>query len=177
MSRDPSKVNIWIDARIWFAPGNAPRPEIPLTAEAAVAEPDWFELGILDGDAGIGEERSNDETKHYGWGIGLIKIGNKNFELTRTFSCLEDNIATRKILWPGSTETSLKMPKPVDGYLGFETVSDTGQTERLWTPRPARLSVPDNNRNESDITKLEITASVFADGANQVFERQVAQAA
>jgi len=177
MTRDPSKVNIWVDARIWFAPGNVARPALPLTAETAVTETDWFELGILDGDAGIGEERSNDETKHYGWGLGLIKIGNKNFELTRTFSCLEDNEQTRKILWPGSSETKLKMPKPIDGFLGFETVSDMGLTERLWTIRPARLSLPNNARNESDITKLEITSALFADGSSDIFDRQVSEAA
>lgn len=171
--RDPGNVNIWTDARIWFAPGNIARPVLPLTASAEVDELTWFELGILDGDAGIGEERSNDETKHYGWGIGLIKIGNKNYELTRTFSCLEDNETTRKILWPGSTETKMKMPKAVDGWLGFETTSDVGKVERLWTTRPSRLSVPSNTRNESDITKLEITASVFADGSNDVFDRQI----
>lgn len=173
MARDPGNVNIWTDARIFFAPATAARPAMPLTAAAEIDELVWDEFGILDGDAGIGEERSNDETKHYGWGLGLIKIGNKNFELSRTFSCLEDNDATRAILWPGSTETKLKMPKPVDGYLAFETTSDTARVERLFTIRPARLSLPSNARNESDITKLEITAALFADGTGDVFDRQI----
>src|SRR5690606_1081433 len=97
-------------------------------------------------------------------------------ELTRTFSCLEDNEATRMILWPGSTETEVFMPKPIDGWLGFETTADTGKVERLWTTRPSRLSIPSNARNESDITKLEITAAVFANGSNKVFDRQVVEA-
>ncbi|MCR8998093.1 hypothetical protein, partial [Brevibacillus laterosporus] len=60
-------------------------------------------------------------------------------------------------------------------WLGFDTVSDTGKVERLWTTRPSRLTVPNNNRNESDITKLEITANVFANGLGEVFDRQVSE--
>lgn len=176
MSRDPGNVNIWQDARIWTATGSGARPALPTDASTPVDEDDWFELGILDGDAGIGEERSSDETEHFGWGIGLIKIGNKNFKLSRTFSALEDNDTTRGILWPGSTATALYMPKPVYRYLGFETVSDLGVTERLWTVKPARLSVPGNNRNESDITKLEITANIFGDGTGKLFDRQYVDA-
>lgn len=172
MARNPDNVNIWQDARVWMALATGARPDLPTDAATAVNETDWLEGGILDGDAGFGEERTNDETKHYGWGLGLIKIGNKNFELSRTFSFLEDNDATRGILWPGSTRTALYMPKPVDRYLGFETVSDTGKVERLWTTRPARLTIPNNNRNETDITKLEVTASIFSDGNGKLFDRQ-----
>ena len=177
MARDSENVQIWQDARIWSALGTGARPALPASASVDVDEDDWFEFGILDGDAGIGEERSSDETEHFGWGIGLIKIGNKNFKLSRTFSCLEDNDVTRGILWPGSTDSALYMPKPVYRYLGFETVSDLGVTERLWTVKPARLSVPSNNRNESDITKLEVTANIFADGAGKLFDRQVVDSA
>ena len=173
MARDSANVQIWQDARIWAALGTGARPALPASASDEVDELAWHEHGILDGDAGIGEERSSDETEHFGWGIGLIKIGNKNFKLSRTYSCLEDNDTNRGILWPGSTDTALYMPKPVYRYLGFETVSDLGVTERLWTVKPARLSAPSNNRNESDITKLEITANIFADGSGKLFDRQI----
>lgn len=176
MARNPENVNIWQDARVWLSLA-ATRPTLPIDADTAVTEAEfatgWGEFGILDGDAGFGEERSSDETKHYGWGIGLVKIGNKNFELSRTFSCLEDNEATRAVLWPGSTDTKLVMPKPVHVWLGFETVSDAGKVERLWTVSKSRLTVPNNNRNESDITKIEITANIFANGAGELFDRQV----
>ena len=176
MARDPGNAHIWQDARVWTAPGNAARPTLPLTADTAVLETDWFETGILDGEDGFGEERSFDETEHFGWGLGLIKIGTKNFKLNRTLSALEDNETTRSVLWPGSTETKLVMPRPASLWLGFDTISDTGDVERLWTVRPARLTVPSNNRNESDITKLEITANIFANGAGELFDRQVSAA-
>lgn len=173
MARNPDNATIWQDARVWTAVGSAARPVLPLTADAAVDEEDFFEFGILDGEDGFGEERSFDETEHFGWGLGLIKIGTRNFKLNRTLSALEDNETTRSVLWPGSTETVLTMPKPTSLWLGFETTSDLGKVERLWTKRPARLTVPSNNRNESDITKLEITANIFADGSGNLFDRQV----
>lgn len=173
MARDPENAKIWQDARIWFAIASAARPELPLSADEAVDEENWLEFGLLDGGDGIGEERSFDETEHFAWGLGLIKIGTRNFKLNRTMSLLEDNVATRQIMWPGSTETKLLMPKPVYGWLGFETTDDLGKVERLWTVRPSRLTVPDNNRNETDITKMAVTANIFANGASELFDRQV----
>lgn len=172
MARTPENAHIWQDARVWTAPGNLPRPALPTDAGTAVNESNWFEFGILDGDDGIGESRESDETEHFGWGIGLIKIGEKNFKLTRTLSALEDNAITRSVLWPGSTNTKIVMPKAANLWLGFDTINDSGKTERLWTTRPSRLKVPSNNRNESDITKLEITANIFANGLGELFDRQ-----
>lgn len=172
MSRNPDNTHIWQDARVWTADGTLPRPTLPTTAGTAVNESNWFEFGILDGEDGFGEERSSDETEHFGWGLGLIKIGTRNFKLNRTLSALEDNVTTRSVLWPGSSATKLYMPKPKYLWLGFDTVSDLGLVERLWTVRPSRLTVPNNNRNESDITKLEITANIFANGSNELFDRQ-----
>jgi len=173
MSRNPDNAKIWQDARVWFALASSARPTLPLTADEAPDELTWMELGLLDGADGFGEERSFDETEHFAWGLGLIKIGTRNYRLNRTMSLLEDNEATRQILWPGSTETKLLMPKPVFGWLGFEGMDDLGAVERLWTVRPARLTVPNNNRNETDITKLEVTANIFANGASELFDRQV----
>lgn len=176
MARNPDNAKIWINASVRISLALT-RPALPATIDAAWTELDWPEVGILDGEDGFGEERSSDETKHYGWGIGLIRIGTKNFELARTFSPLEDNVTTKKFIFPGSTSTKVKMPKPVNAWLAFETDSDVGTKERLITTRRARLWVPANNRNESDITKWEVTANVFADGNDDVFDRQALEAA
>lgn len=183
MARSPENVNIWQDARVWLSLAST-RPVLPLTADEAVAETDfttgWGEFGILDGEAGFGEERSFDETEHFGWGIGLIKIGTRNFKLNRTLSALEDNEATRAVVWPGSTATKLMMPKPVNAWLGFETTSDLGNVERLFTVSRARLTVPANNRNESDITRYEITANIFGKSVGEnieLFDRQASEVA
>uniref|UniRef100_UPI0008354E48 hypothetical protein n=1 Tax=Nocardia acidivorans TaxID=404580 RepID=UPI0008354E48 len=132
----------------------------------------WDEVGILNGDDGFSEDRSQDETKHFGWGIGLIKIGGKNYELARKFSPLEDNPITQAIVNPGSTATTVSMPKPVMRWIAFETDSDLGEKERLISVLKARLWVPANNRNESDLTKWEVNVALFASGTGAVFDRQ-----
>ena len=172
MARDPDNVKIWQDARVYVALGVDTRPALPTTISDPFAT-GWEEVGILDGDAGFSEDRSSDESKHFGWGIGLIKIGAKNFELARKMTMLEDNETTRAIAFPGSTATAVLMPKPVRGFIAFETDSDLGDIERLISTKPARLWVPANNRNESDVTKLEVNIGLFADGTGKVFDRQV----
>lgn len=170
MARDPDNVKIWQDAHVYVALGVSTRPEVPADIDTAFAAA-WEEVGILDGDAGFPEDRSSDETKTYGWGIGLIKIGAKNFELSRKMTLLEDNETTQAIVNPGSTATKVALPKPVLGFIAFETASDIGDIERLISIKAARLWVPANNRNESDVTKSEVTIGLFADGAGNIFDR------
>ncbi|AHH16587.1 hypothetical protein NONO_c17870 [Nocardia nova SH22a] len=172
MARDPDNAKIWQDAHVYVALGVTTRPAVPADIDAAFAT-GWEEVGILDGDAGFAEDRSSDETKAFGWGIGLIKIGAKNFELARKMTMLEDNETTQAIVNPGSTATAIMMPKPVLGFIAFETASDVGDLERLISVKPARLWVPANNRNESDVTKSEVNIGLFADGTGKIFDRQV----
>ncbi|MFE3060714.1 hypothetical protein [Nocardia sp. NPDC059236] len=170
MARDPDNVKIWQDAHVYVSAA-AVRPALPTDIDADMPV-GWDEVGILNGGDGFPEDRSNSETKHSGWGIGIVKMGSKDFELTRKFSPLEDNEITQAIVNPGATATKILMPKPVYRWLGFETDSDLGDKERLFTVLRARLWVPANSRNESDITKWEVTCNVFANGASEVFDRQ-----
>ncbi|WP_306358850.1 MULTISPECIES: hypothetical protein [unclassified Nocardia] len=170
MALDPNNVKIWQDAHVWLS-SEATRPAIPADIDTAFAT-GWEEAGILNGDDGLTEDRSNDETKHYGWNIGLIKIGSKNYELMRKFSPLEDNPVIRQLVWPGSTAAKLPMPKPVYRWIAFETDSDLGDRERLIATMRARLWVPANARNESDPTKWEVNVNLFADGSGDVFDVQ-----
>lgn len=171
MARNPDNAKIWQDARV-FVSDEETRPALPASISVAVSETDWPEAGILDGEDGFGEERSQDETKHYGWGIGLIKVGGRNYELSRTFSPLEDNATVRGLVLPGSTDTKIVLPRPVYRWIGFETTSDFGEIERLFSTKKARIWVPANNRNEADITKWEVQVSLFANDLKEVFDRQ-----
>ncbi len=171
MARDPDNVKIWQDARVFVSDATT-RPAMPADINTAFTPANWPELGILDGDAGMPEDRSLSESKHYGWGLGLIKFGSKNFELMRKMTLLEDNEETRKLIFPGSTDTKIKMPRPVYRWLAFETDSDLADRERLATTRRARLWVPSNGRNEADPTKWEIEIAIFPDGSGDVFDRQ-----
>ncbi|MFE3196264.1 hypothetical protein ACFXHA_45215 [Nocardia sp. NPDC059240] len=171
MARDPGNVKIWKDAHVYVS-SLATRPAMPATIDAAITT-GWDEVGILNGDDGFAEDRSQSESKHFGWGLGLIKIGSKDFELARKFSPLEDNTITQSIVNPGSTATKFAMPKPVNMWIAFETASDLGDKERLFSILRARLWVPANARNESDITKWEVQCALFADGTGNVFDRQI----
>ncbi|MEV5394486.1 hypothetical protein [Nocardia farcinica] len=170
MALDPDNVKIWEYARV-FVSFAVDRPALPASIDADYGT-DWEEVGILSGDDGITEDRASSESKHFGWGIGLIKAGDKNFELTRKFWVLEDNATTQKIVNPGSTATKILMPKHTYAWLGFETDSDLGDKERLTTTRRAKLKVPANNRTESDPTKWEVNVLLFANGLGEVFDRQ-----
>ncbi|MFI6368925.1 hypothetical protein ACIBG0_40140 [Nocardia sp. NPDC050630] len=170
MARDPDNVKIWQDARVYLSDATT-RPALPADIETALAV-GWAEVGILDGDAGLAEDRSLAESKHYGWGLGLIKYGSKNFEVARKMTLLEDNTETRKLITPGSTATKVPMPKPVYRWLAFETDSDLEDRERLFTTQRARLWVPSDTRNESDPTKWEVQIAIFADGSGDIFDRQ-----
>lgn len=173
MARNPDNAKLWTDAWVSVATGPT-RPTLPATIDA-VLPVDYVDTGLLDGEAGIGEERSSDRTEHFGWGAGIVKVGNRNFKVAGTFTPLEDNVEIRSILWgPGSSATALYMPKPVYRWLAFETLDDAAKKERLFTTRPAELWIPNNNRNESDISKWEVQYTLFADGTGKIFDRQVA---
>lgn len=170
MARNPGNVKIWKDAHVYVS-ALVTRPALPVDIEADFTT-GWDEVGILNGDDGFAEDRSQDETKFFGWGLGMVKMGSKNFELGRKFSPIEDNPITQSIVNPGSTATKIAMPKPVNMWIAFETDSDLGDKERLISTMRARLWVPANARNESDITKWEVSVSLFADGSGNVFDRQ-----
>lgn len=173
MARNPDNAPLWQDARVYVSDA-AVRPALPEDVDAPFDPEDWPEVGILDGADGFGEARSSSENKFFGWGIGMIKIGASQFEMTRTMSLLEDNAVTRTIVFPGSTATKIALPKPVYRWLAFETDSDVNTRERLTTTKRARLWVPTNNRTEPDLTKWEVQIGLFADSANDVFDRQAA---
>lgn len=171
MARDPGNVKIWQDARVYLSDA-VTRPALPTDIDTAFTALDWPEVGILDGDSGLPEDRSLAEAKHFGWGIGLIKYGSKNFEVARKMTILENNEQTIKLITPGSTATKVPMPKPVYRWVAFETDSDLADRERLITTQRARLWVPANSRNESDPTKWEVQIAIFADGTGNIFDRQ-----
>ncbi|GAB4582623.1 hypothetical protein [Nocardia sp. IFM 10818] len=172
MARNPDNAKLYVDAHIYVSAELA-RPALPATINDPFAAA-WEEVGILNGDDGITDERSLAENKFYGWNLGLIKVSAKDFELLRKFSLLEDNPTTQGIVNPGSTATKVAQAKPVYRWIAFETDSDLGVKERLFSIRRARLWVPADARKESDITKWEVSANLFADSSGNVFDRQAA---
>lgn len=171
-TRDPANVTIWVDAFV-YASASATRPEMPLTADVALGV-DWeLPVGILDGKDGFDDDRKWKETEHFGWGIGLIKVSHSQFAMTRGFTALEDNVATRAMLWPGSTETAIFVPRPASLWLCFEKVGDAGKVDRVFTTKKSQVWAPKVKSTEDDITSLAFECKIFADGTKQLFDRQV----
>jgi len=60
-------------------------------------------VGLLDGDQGFEESRSEDVKDHFAWGGILVATTRSKFKLEKKFTVLEDNVQTRALIWPGST--------------------------------------------------------------------------
>ncbi|MEU0871650.1 hypothetical protein [Nocardia brasiliensis] len=169
LTRNPDAVQIFADAAIFV--GKTLTPTIPATIEDEFDDT-WDNAGILNGDDGIKNAREWDVTEHFGWGIGLYRKGYKNYKENRVFVCLESNTTTQRIARPGSSATSIVVPRPGKFALAFEFINDLGLKERLFTARPAECWIPNLDRNESDPTGHEVTADIFATGAGLLYTRQ-----
>lgn len=171
MAGDPEKAFLWGDADVYIAPLTATNPADADTPFAA----SWLLAGLLDGDAGFSESRSWDKKDHFAWGNILVRTSRRNFKLEKKFTVLEDNEVTRQMIWPGSTDSQLIVPKPVPIKMAFET-RDGDQVKRVITRRYAEVDAGDIAENESDLTKVELTASIFTAPGGILFDRQFAGA-
>lgn len=148
---------------------------LPTDADTAYAAA-WQQVGIIDGDDGVEESRDwGKDDDFYGLGpAGSILMASVKgqFKLTRTFNFLEDNATTRTLLWPGSTETSLKVPKSQKLLLGMDFWYQNGTKERLVTAQHALIDVAGYTLNQ-DLTKFPATAVIFPKSDGELFVRSV----
>ena len=159
MSGDPSNATVWPDADVYIGATTAADPADVDTAFGV----DWDLCGLLDGDAGFTQSRSEDKNDIYAWGGILVRTTRRNFKLTIGFTLLEDNAVTRDLLWPGSSAGSLVVPRPARIKIAFETVEDT-TVRRLITAYEAEVEVNgDITDNEADLTRYEMLATIFPD--------------
>lgn len=149
-------------------------PEDIETAYAA----EWLQCGIIDGDDGVEESRDwGKDDDFYGLGpAGSILVASvkAQFKLTRSFNFLEDNDATRSLLWPGSTETTLKVPRSQKLKLGMDFWYQNGRKERLITVQHAMIDVAGYTINQ-DLTKFPATATIYPNAAGELFDRQTSE--
>ena len=171
LTRDTDNINIFKDAAVYMAVSTS-APTNPTTVSTAFGAT-WTHLGSLNGDAGITNERTWDETNHFAWGQGKYRKGRKNYSEMRTITALEWNEGTAAIVdGSDSTSTDVYVNRGLLRYLAFEYTSDFDTTERVFTTMPADLWVPNRDRNESDPSSLVITAEIFANGSNKLYTRQ-----
>lgn len=150
---------LWVDADVYVAPLATAIP----TDAAAAWGVGWELVGLLDGDQGFTESRTEETSDFYAWGGILVRTSRRNFKLTISFTALEDNEVTRDLIWPGSSATSLVVPKPTPVLLGFE-LREGDTVKRLITAEYAEVSVNgDITHNESALTSYPLTATIFPD--------------
>jgi hypothetical protein len=165
---DPTNASLWTDADVYVGPLTAADPltvDDPFPAE-------WGLVGLLDGDEGFTESRDEDVDDKYAWGGILVRTSRAHFKLTKSFTALEDNETTRSLIWPGSTETQIIVPRPGRVKVGFETREDD-KVKRLITAQYAEISVDgDIQENETDLTAYSLVATIFPTAGKVLFNRQ-----
>ncbi|MFJ9113021.1 hypothetical protein [Streptomyces sp. NPDC102283] len=169
MAGDPTKANLWTDADVYVSfdlsatlPANANTP----------FGPEWQLVGLLDGDEGFPENREEDTDDKFAWGGILVKTSRNHFKLTKGFTALEDNETVRRLVWPGSTETKIKVPVPERCKVAFET-REGEKVRRLATSLYAECSLDgDHGENETDLESATIIATIYPNAQKELFDRQ-----
>lgn len=169
MAGDPTKANLWTDADVYVSWNLA--AALPADAETPFGA-DWKLIGLLDGDEGFPETRDEDTDDKFAWGGIIVRTSRQHFKLTKSFTALEDNEWTRKLVWPGSTETQIKVPKPERVLVAFET-REGDKVRRLATALYAECSLDgDHGENETDLESATIACTIFPTSSGVLFNRQ-----
>lgn len=169
MAGDPTKANLWTDADVYISFNLS--ATLPADADTPFGA-DWHLVGLLDGDEGFPETRDEDTDDKFAWGGVLVRTSRQHFKLTKSFTCLEDNDTTRKLVWPGSTDTRIKVPRPERVLVAFET-REGEKVRRLITSQYAECALDgDHGENETDLESATIAATIFPTADGWLFERQ-----
>ncbi|MFF6985595.1 Ig-like domain-containing protein [Streptomyces sp. NPDC010273] len=169
MAGDPTKANLWTDADVYVSWNLS--AALPANAETDFG-PDWHLVGLLDGDEGFPESRDEDTDDKFAWGGILVRTSRQHFKLTKSFTCLEDNETTRKLVWPGSTDTQIVVPRPEQVKVAFET-REGDKVRRLATALYGQCSLDgDHGENETDLESATIAVTIFPTAEGVLFDRQ-----
>ncbi|NDZ63559.1 Ig-like domain-containing protein [Streptomyces cyaneofuscatus] len=169
MAGDPTKANLWTDADVYVSFDLS--ATLPADANTPFG-PQWQLVGLLDGDEGFPENREEDTDDKFAWGGILVKTSRNHFKLTKSFTALEDNATVRRLVWPGSTETKIKVPVPEKCKVAFET-REGEKVRRLATSLYAECSLDgDHGENETDLESATIVATIYPNASKELFDRQ-----
>lgn len=168
MAGDTSNATVWPDADVYIGPTTATNPA-DITTEFSS---DWDLVGLLDGDAGFTQGREEQTNDIYAWGGILVRTTRRNFKQTITFTALEDNATTKALIWPGSENGDLIVPRPERLKVAFEMVEGDNK-KRLISAHEAEIVINgDITDNESDLTRYELMATIFPNASGVLFVEQ-----
>lgn len=169
MAGNADNTAIWEGADVFIGDEGATGPT-DLTTPWGVA---WSAAGLLDGEAGFVQSRSEDSSEHYAWGGILFKRTRSKHKRTFKFTALEDNAVVFGLVNPGSVRTAaagvrtsaIKVPTSHRFAVGFET-RDGSKVKRRYAGSAEVVEVADITESETDPTVFEITVVIFpeADG-------------
>lgn len=169
MSGNPENASIWGDADVYIT--DLLEADIPDSIDVDF-NGDWDLAGLLDGDAGFEESRSQDSSDFFAWGGLLVRTSRRNFKLQRKFVLLEENAVSLGLVWPGSAPGERRIPKRRKFKAGFET-TDGEKKKRVITRNYAEVAeVGTIKDSETDLTKLEITIDIYPDADGVLFDVQ-----
>lgn len=160
MAGDPLNSNLWTEADVYIGGLDAVNP-------ATVNDPfgsDWDLAGLLNGDNGFVESRSEDTNDIYGWGGILIRTSRTHFKLTRTWTALEDNATTYALRWPGSSSTQIVVPRPERTKIAFEVREDDKVHRVISANYVESVLNSDVTQNETELEAYEFLTTVFPTG-------------
>lgn len=161
-----ANAELWTDADVYVGDNTVTTGPVDLTTAWGSG---WTAVGLLDGDEGVTESRSEDSNSHFAWGGVLVRKTKSKHERSITFVCLEDNAAVFGLVNPGSTQTTttgvkhstIKVPKA--GYkfpVGLE-LRDGTNVKRKWALSAEVDKVEDVKDSESDVTVYKVTCVLY----------------
>ena len=160
MAGDPTKVDFWSKGDVWVTENLD--AAIPATENDPFG-PEWHLVGILNGEDGFTDADEEETTDHYGWD-DFIGTRYANFKTTRTFTALENNEVTRKMLWPGSGPGEIKAPDRSKRWkVAFEN-REGAKVRRLITAFQAQIAANgERTTNKTDPTGLPFIVTPIPD--------------
>lgn len=172
MPADPANARLWIDADVYVAFDLAAAP-VPAT-DAAPFGVGWSLVGLLNGDDGFVEARSEDVNDSYAWGGILMRTTRKNFKLTKAFTAFEANEVVNRLRYPGSTAATIKVPRVEPVKIAFET-RDGAIVRRLISSNYAEIAVDgDTTEGETNVSSVKFVATIYPTDTGDLFTVQPA---
>jgi len=172
MAGTSANTSLWTGADVYLAAANATGPTDTTTAWAVA----WTAVGLLDGETGFVEGRSDDSNDFYAWGGTLVKTYKTHHKRTVKFTMLETNAAVFGLLNPGSTTTTasglttnvLKTPTWGRIGIGFE-VTDGTVVKRRFAKQAMITDISDVVDKETALTAYEVTVTLYPDAAGTIY--------
>lgn len=130
----------------------------------------WKQFGSL-GPDGIVEGRTSSQTKYYDLNNRLIKVSNREAAATLGLTIFQVDEDTIPIIYPGSTETDIKLGVPAPKVkLGVE-FREGLHVVRWVTKNYAQINVTGDTTHGGSPTGYAAVADIFPDAAKSIWTR------